>query len=91
MIRGGAWAEAVVVVSGAGALRDALDQVQRALGVAWRPGTLAALEDVRRGVDAPQVRDALATAVRARWELVPAPVQEELWSAARALREQHAL
>jgi lipoate-protein ligase A len=91
MIRGGAWAEAVVVVSGAGALRHALDEVQRALGVDWRPSTLAGLEDSLPGIGAADVRDVLAAAVRARWDLTPAPVPAELCSAARALRDDHAL
>jgi lipoate-protein ligase A len=91
MIRGGAWAEAVVIVSGADELRDALDGVQRALGVAWRPDTLAALEDVRPGVGAGQVRDAFSAALGARWEPAPAPVPDELWAAARVLRNEHAL
>jgi lipoate-protein ligase A len=91
MIRGGAWAEAVVVVSGADALRRALDEVQQALGVAWRPDTLAALEDVRPGARPGRVRDAFAAALGARWELAPAPVPDELWSVAHALRDEHAL
>jgi lipoate-protein ligase A len=91
MIRGRAWAEAVVVVAGADALRSVLDRVQGALGVAWRRETLAALEDVLPGIEPGPVREAFADALQARWEPMPAPAPPELWSAARALRDQHAL
>jgi hypothetical protein len=87
MVRGGAWAEVVVVVSGASALRSALDGVQRALEVEWRPDTLGGLE----GVTVEQVRDALAGAAGARWDAVPAPVSRALWSRAAALRGEHVL
>lgn len=86
-IRGGAWAEAVVVVSGAPALRETLDRVHGALGLQWRPETLAGLE----GVTAGQVRQALADAAGAHRELAPAPVSPELRDRARALRDQHVL
>ncbi len=87
VIRGGAWAEAVVVVSGADGLRASLDRVQRALGLSWRPETLVGLE----GVTVEQVRDAFAEAAGARWGPVPAPLPAELWTRARALRSEHIL
>jgi lipoate-protein ligase A len=87
VIRGAAWSEAVVVVSGAEALRSALDGVERALGIAWRPETLSGLEGV--AVDA--MREALADALRARWDIKPARVPAELWDRAHALRAEHAL
>ncbi len=87
VIRGGAWAEAVVVVRGAPALRAALDRVHRTLGLEWRPETLVGLESVT--VD--QVTSALRDAASVRWELAPAEIPPALWRAAGALREEHAL
>jgi lipoate-protein ligase A len=87
MIRGGAWAEAVVVVRGTEGLRRALDRVQRALGVDWRPETLGGLEDIT----VEQARDAMAAAAGARWDLARAAVPPELWRRARALRAEHVL
>ncbi len=83
VIRGGAWAEAVVVVSGAPELRTALDRVHRALGLDWRPETLVGLE----GVTVEQVRGALAEASGG----APSEVPAELWRAAAALRAEHAM
>ncbi len=87
VIRGGAWAEAVLVVAGAESLRASLDSVHRALGLSWRPETLAGLE----GVSAGQARQALVDAVSARWAVAPAAVSAELWARAQALRDQHTL
>ena len=87
MIRGGAWAEAVVVVSGVEALRGALEQVQHALGAAWRPETLAELP----GVGVEDVRRTLSDVAAARWRATPAPVPSALWSRATALRGEHVL
>jgi lipoate-protein ligase A len=83
VIRGGAWAEAVVIVTGADALRAALDRVQRALGLEWRPETLTGLE----GVTVEEVRGALAEAAGAQ----PAGVPDEAWERARALRAEHTM
>jgi lipoate-protein ligase A len=83
VIRGGAWAEAVVIVTGADALRAALDRVQRALGLEWRPETLTGLE----GVTVEEVRGALAQAAGAQ----PAGVPDEAWERARALRAEHTM
>jgi lipoate-protein ligase A len=91
MIRGAAWTEAVVVVEGAAALREGLDRVHRALGVGWRPSTLAALEDALPGLEPAEVENAFVAALAARWALTPAPVSAELWSRARALRAEHVL
>jgi hypothetical protein len=91
MIRGGAWAEAVVVVSGSQALRAALDGVQRALEIEWTPGTLGAIEDVAPGLTQAQFTGALIAAVGVRWPAMPAPVPAELWRQAHSLRAQHVL
>jgi lipoate-protein ligase A len=83
VVRGGAWAEAVVVVSGAPGLRASLDRVHQALGLDWRPETLVGLEDVT----VEEVRGALTAAAGTR----PADVPEELWERALALRAEHAM
>lgn len=83
VVRGGAWAEAVIVVTGAPALRASLDRVHRALGLDWRPETLVGLEDITVA----SLRRALAEAAGAR----PAEVPDELWDRAHVLRAEHAM
>lgn len=91
VIRGAAWAEAVVVVSGSAGLRAGLDRVQRALGVAWAPETLAAVSDLAPGVSTAAVQRALAGALGARWEPVAQPLPASVWNQARGLRADHVL
>lgn len=66
VIKGGAWAEAVIVVDGAAALARGLDRVQQALGVSWDPATLGQLSRPSGPVTAEQTRAALIDAVAAR-------------------------
>jgi len=87
VVRGGAWAEAVVVVSGAGALARALDPVQAALGLEWDRRTLAELT----GVEPAQVRAALIETLQARRQLVCSPLSERLETLAAELRAEHVL
>jgi octanoyl-[GcvH]:protein N-octanoyltransferase len=91
MIRGGAWAEAVLVVSDANRLRAALDRVQRALGVPWDPATFAGLADVRAGVTVADARSALVAALQARHPLDRVELPPEVWSRAESLRDGHTL
>ncbi len=87
VIRGGAWAEAVMIVTGAAALADALDRVQRALEVEWDPSTLHDLP----GVAPEQVCDALVAELESRRPVVRSPVPPELARRASELRAEHEL
>jgi lipoate-protein ligase A len=87
VIKGGAWAEAVIVVSGARALAGALDRVQHALEVPWEPATLSDLPGVSPG----QVRDALIAELEARRPLVRVPLPAEILTRAAELRAGHIL
>jgi lipoate-protein ligase A len=91
VIRGGAWAEAVIVVSGAAGLGASLDRVQRALGVAWDRATFAGLEDIRPGVTVEKARAVLVTALEARRPLQHVPLPGSVWSRAESLRDGHDL
>jgi lipoate-protein ligase A len=93
VIRGGAWTEAVVVVSGARQLAAALDRVQQALGLPWDPATLGALSAAR-----PELTpsDALAALIdSASSALGPVRIESalppELITAAERLRIEHDL
>ena len=87
VIRGGAWAEAVIVVSGARGLARALDRVQRALGVEWDPGTLTDLP----GISPADLRDVLVAELEARRAAIPASLSATVLGRAAELRADHAL
>jgi lipoate-protein ligase A len=88
VIKGAAWAEAVIVVSGAHALAGALDRVQRALEVPWDPATLGDLP----GVSPAQVREGLIAELKARRPLVRGrPLPPEVLNRAAELRAEHTL
>jgi len=91
VVRGGAWAEAVLIVSGSEPLVLALDQVQHALDVAWSPGTMAGLSDTDSETSAARVTEALLWTLRSRWDWEPMLLSPELWLEAQSLREEHVL
>lgn len=91
VIRGGAWAEAVIVVGDSARLGASLDRVQRALGVAWDPATFAGLADIRPEVTVETARGALVTALEARRPLDHVPLPPAVWSRAQSLRDGHDL
>lgn len=87
VVRGGAWAEAVIVVAGAGALAGALDQVHQALGLPWDPATLSDLP----GISADQVRDALIAELEGRRPLIRSALPPGVLGRAAELRADHVL
>ena len=92
VIKGGAWAEAVVVVScDAAQLAGALDRVQRALDVAWDPATLGHLSAAAAGVTPALVREALIGRLSASRPLRRASLTPAIWSRAEDLRRLHEL
>jgi octanoyl-[GcvH]:protein N-octanoyltransferase len=87
VVRGGAWAEAVIVVAGAAALAAALAGVQAALGVDWDPGTLRDLAGVTPGA----VGEALIAELASRHRLAEEPLPPAVAARAAELRAEHAL
>lgn len=73
-IRGAALTTAVVVVEGSGRLRHALSGVYTALGLSWDPATAGAAEDVRPGLRAAAMEEALVAAAARRWPLADGPL-----------------
>jgi lipoate-protein ligase A len=91
VVRGGAWAEAVLVVGGSRTLGIALDEVQRALGVDWSPSTFAGLTDEWPALTRERVTDALLAALASRWTVRLMRLEPSAWKVAEALRQHHAL
>lgn len=93
----GAWlVSALVVVSGADRLRDVLTAVHDALGVAWRPASVGAVDTVRPHVAGapPLADDVVARAVVARFAAagytpVAQPWPPDLLAQARARQAGH--
>lgn len=73
-VRGAALTTAVVVVEGSGRLRHALTGVYAALGLPWDPATAGAAEDVRPGLRAAAMEEALIAAAGRRWPLADVPL-----------------
>ncbi|MCW3015751.1 MAG: lipoate--protein ligase family protein [Solirubrobacterales bacterium] len=84
-IRGAALTTAVVVVEGGARLRTALTVAYAALALAWDPATAGAVDDVRRGVRAQDVEDALIAAISRRWALTEGVVDDEVRATAANL------
>lgn len=64
VIRGAAHVGGVIVVEDAARVREVLDPVYRALGLAWRPETAGAVADEAPGVTPERVREALIEVLR---------------------------
>jgi len=92
VIKGAAWAEAVLVVDGAASLAAALDLVQQALGVPWDPATLGQLSHPGAEVTPERTRAALLDTLAAERPLAPhTSLPAKVLSRAGTLRVAHAL
>jgi lipoate-protein ligase A len=91
VVRGGAWAEAVLVVGASHTLGMALDEVQRALGFEWAPSTFAALTDEWPALTRERVTDALLAALASRWTVRLTRLEPSAWKVAEAVRQHHQL
>jgi octanoyl-[GcvH]:protein N-octanoyltransferase len=89
MIRGGAHVGGVVVVSGAGLVREVLTPVYEALELDWNPATAGSVADeLDRDVELDEVEGALVAALADRYELEEAELEAEtLERAERRLRD----
>ncbi|MDQ3608632.1 MAG: hypothetical protein M3459_07010, partial [Actinomycetota bacterium] len=87
--RSAAWTEGVLLVSDADRVRNALIPVHEALGLAWEPSTVGAVEDLVPGIDWHDVGAALRAELAAEHELVEAATDQAALALAHALRERH--
>jgi octanoyl-[GcvH]:protein N-octanoyltransferase len=90
LIRGGAHLGAVVVAAGAARVREPLEPVYAALGLAWEPATAGSVADELPGLGLADVTDAIRAAYADDYELVDAALDEETLELARRLAPEHA-
>jgi octanoyl-[GcvH]:protein N-octanoyltransferase len=89
LIKRAAHVGGVVVVAGAGRVRDVLVPVYRELGLDWRPETAGAAAEEVAGLDVQAVRDALLAQYAERYALVEAELDHETLALARRLAPEH--
>lgn len=87
--RSAAWTEGVLLVSGANRVREVLVPVHEALGLAWDPCTLGAVEDLVPGIGWHDVAAALRAELATEHELVEAAEDLTALALARIVRERH--
>lgn len=98
VIAGGAHVGGVLVVRGAGEIRDVLIPVYEALGLDWDPTTAGSIEDALDAAPAPaegpdplftEVKEAFRAELAARYEVRDATLDEETMRMADELRSFH--
>lgn len=89
IIAGGAHVGSVVVVSGAGLIREVLEPVYAALGLDWDPASAGAVEDEVQGADLDRVEAALLELLAERFELVEADLDPQTLALAERLEAEH--
>ena len=87
--RKAAWTEGVVLITGADRVRDVLVPVHEALGLAWEPRTVGAVEDLAPGTGWDDVAAALRAELSAEHQLVEAAEDPAALALAHTLRERH--
>ena len=90
LIAGGAHVGAVLVVTGSGLLRSALEPVYDALELAWRPETTGAIDDLVPGVTLDDVEAALLVEVGKAYALSEAELDRVTLERAAGLEAEHA-
>jgi octanoyl-[GcvH]:protein N-octanoyltransferase len=88
-IRGASLVTAMVLVEGGGRLRTALTDVYAALGMAWRPGTAGAAEDIVPGLTAGDAERVLIATLAARERLTAGVLDAATLERAAGLRSAH--
>ena len=83
--RGAAHVGGVLVVGGAERIREVLIPVYDALGIAWSPSTVGALDDLASVIDVGTVANALVEALAATVSVTPSSLDEETLELARML------
>ena len=89
LVRGGVHVGGIVVVDGAGALRDILVPVYGALGLDFSPATAGSLAEEVPGVSWADAADAIVEAYGRRHELEPVVLDPETLALARRLAPEH--
>lgn len=87
--RSAAWTEGVLLVTGADRVRDVLVAVHEALGLAWEPCTVGAVEDLAPGAGWHDVAAALRAELATGHELVEVVEDRAALVLAQDLREHH--
>ena len=87
--RNAAWTEGMLMVTGADRVRDVLVSVHEALGVAWEPRTVGAVEVLMPGTGWHDVAAALRAEFSAEHELVEPAEDPAILALAHELRERH--
>jgi lipoate-protein ligase A len=88
-IRGASLVTAMLIVQRGDRLRAALVDVYAALGIAWRPSTAGAAQDLRPGVSAADAERALIATLAAHERLVAGELGAETMALAQDLRAAH--
>jgi lipoate-protein ligase A len=88
-IRGASLVTAMLIVEGGAGLRAALVDVYAALGIAWRPETAGAAEDLAPGVTALDAERAVVAALAARDRLTAGALAPATVAHAETLRAAH--
>lgn len=91
VVRGGWFLGAVLLVDGAGPVREVIDPVYRALGLPCDLATIGAASDLCAGIDVEDMEDAVVDALSRRLRLETPPRPDDLLSRSRraALDHQH--
>jgi lipoate-protein ligase A len=89
LIAGASHMGGVIVVAGAGRVRDVLVPVYAALGLDWDPATTGSVADEGEGIGWEDVLDALLAEYAERYDLVEAGLDEETLALARRLAPEH--
>lgn len=89
LTRGGAHVGGVLVVDGAGPIREVLVPVYAALGIDWDPTTVGAVSDVRPGIDVPSVVDSLVQTLTTRTTIVESELDPATVDRAMGLAKRH--
>ena len=89
LVAGGVHVGGVVVVDGAERVRDVLVPVYAALGLAWKPETAGSVAGEAPGTTWVAVVEAILAEYAGRYELEPAPLDEQTLELARRLAPSH--
>ncbi|MDQ3648167.1 MAG: lipoate--protein ligase family protein [Actinomycetota bacterium] len=89
LISGGVHVGGVIVVEGAGRVREILVPVYRTMGLDWDPGATGAVADEVPGVKVPTMIDALREAFASEYELERVELDEDTLELARRLAPRH--
>jgi octanoyl-[GcvH]:protein N-octanoyltransferase len=88
-IRGASLATAMLIVEHGARLRELLVDVYDALGLAWRPATAAAADDLIPGLTAPDAERALVATLAAHERLTATDLDPSTLALAETLRTAH--